>query len=142
MTNDILHKAGKLGLFLVQRNSLLSIIIMLINTGVLLLYHDKKEGIVLSFVLLCTYLYFYRAPKAKKTRMLFTYIVFSVLTILGEEYVIQFSQGKALSYGTPSLQTHVPLWLFGAYLNMVVLVWLLDDFGLYAEKVLFKKPTI
>ena len=122
--------------FLLQRNTLLSMVVMLLNTGVLLLYHDQKVGVLLSLSLLWTYLYFYRASRAKKWRMLFTYTIFSILTILGEEGVIQFSKGKALSYGTPSLKSHVPLWLFGAYLNMVILVWLLDDFALRVQEVI------
>lgn len=119
--------------FLLRPNSLLAMSVMLVNTGVILMYHDQKIGVLLSLSLLGIYLYLYQSSRSRKWRMLFTYTIFSILTILGEETVIQFSKGKALTYGKPSLKSHVPLWLFGAYLNMVIMVWFLDDLGIQIE---------
>lgn len=140
MMQSVWGKIPAISKFMIRSNTILSVVVMLLNTLVLLHFHDSQLSIVPSVVLLFVYLYFYKTSRSHKSRMLFTYIMFSLLTLAGEDFVISFSKGKALKYGSPSLQTRVPLWLFGAYLNMTVLIWLLDDFGKYTENIVCRKP--
>lgn len=115
--------------FLKQRNTLVILAVVFANTVNMLMNHANGLAPPIAVVLLLVYLVGTDSTRQQKAVLVFVYLAFSILTIGGESTMIAMSKGSALQYGTPSAGGNVPLWLFAAYLNMVLMIQLLTDYG-------------
>ena len=115
--------------FLKKRNTLVTLAVVFANTVNMLMNHANGLAPPMAVVLLLVYLVGTDSTKQHKAVLVFVYLSFSILTIGGESTMIAMSKGSALKYGTPSAGGNVPLWLFAAYLNMVLMIQLLMDYG-------------
>jgi len=115
--------------FLTRHNTLVVLGVVVLNTINILVNHANTRVIPITLILLMMYMIMYRSEWRNKWILLFVYASFSVLTLGGESVVIWMTQGHALRYGKPSAGGNVPVWLFSAYLNMVLTVYLLTEYG-------------
>ena len=133
MSGNILNKLLRLSKntlsYLSTSNSILVIILVILNT--LNIFYNYKNNWVLfiSIILLVIYLLLLQASFQEKMVFIFIYLVFSITTLFGESIVISTTGGKALRYGVTSFNTNVPIWLFSAYLNMVLVILFLEKIG-------------
>lgn len=114
--------------FIFKPNTIVSFVFLCLTTILIILYYDKKIGIYLSVLLLPLFICFYNTSKKNKFKMVYIYLMFSIITFIGEAVVIYKTNNKALLYNYTVPKLKVPSWLFLAYLNMVIFIWLLDDY--------------
>lgn len=115
--------------FAKRPNTLVPLAIIIINTLNIFLNHANPVVLPVTILLVVVYMRLYQAPLHDKGILLFVYLAFSILTLCGESVVIWFTQGKALRYGKPTAGGNVPVWLFSAYFNMVLTIYLLREYG-------------
>ena len=126
---DYLYRLYKLNIdFLLQHNTIVSLLLICINTYGLIKYHENHISVIITIISVIFYFFLYKSTFKKKLVMFLVLLTFSILTIIGEHYVIKISKSKALNYGSKILNTNVPSWLFTAYFNMLLLIWLLTNF--------------
>ena len=114
--------------FIFKYNTIISFFFLIITTLCIIYLYNKNIGFYLSLLLVPIFLVLYRTSKKNKCKMLFIYLIFSIVTFLGEALVIYKTNAKALVYTHTVSCLKVPSWLFLAYLNMVIFIWLLDDY--------------
>ena len=122
--------------FVVKRNTIVSILMMIINTIYIIKFYQNKHVIYISICLLFLYIYLLNTSIAKKISLIVVYIVFSAITLIGEHFVILYTKGSALKYSNTIPGMNVPAWLFVAYLNMVILIELLNNYTIEINKVI------
>lgn len=115
--------------FLTRHNTLVVLGVVVLNTINILVNHANTRVIPITLILLMVYMIMYRSEWRDKWILLFVYASFSVLTLGGESVVIWMTHGRALRYGKPTGGGNVPVWLFSAYLNMVLTVYILTEYG-------------
>ena len=135
MMSTVLDKILKLSKntigYLSHRNNILVILVVILNTLNILYNYKNYWVLFISILLLVVYLLLLKSPFKEKLVFIFIYLVFSITTLIGESIVISTTGGKALQYGITSFNTNVPIWLFSAYLNMVLAILFLEKIGNY-----------
>lgn len=74
----------------------------------------------INVLLLCIYFYLSQESRKQKTILLITWIVFSVVTICGESFIISFT--GELEYKNKDFMNAASSWLFVVYLMMVMFI--------------------
>ena len=110
---------------ILTRELLLKKIFIGLNTLNILYFTHEKYSPLITLLLFIIYYKVSNLSAKKKQNTIITWILFSLFTIIGESFFIQST--NALHYTNPELY-NVPLWLFGAYANMVLSVFSISDF--------------
>lgn len=119
--------------FFLDRNVLLSLAVLFWNTWNMMINSKNNYNFPINLLILFIYLYLYRADKSFKVRFLLVYFLFSSLSISAESAIIFAIKGDPLHYRTTNFGTNVPVWLFSAYLNMIILLHLLNQYILFVQ---------
>ena len=114
--------------FILKKNTIISLIFIILITLIITHYYNRYIGFISCIILLPLFLYLYNTPNKNKNKMLFVFLVFSICTFIGENIIIYKTQRKALFYNYVISGFNVPSWLFLAYLNMLIFIWLLEDY--------------
>lgn len=119
--------------FISSSNILITLVILFWSTLNIVHNYKSRYNIIYTILMVIIYLSVYRSDIAYKLRFLFVYVLFSLITISGESFVIYATKASAIKYGMTSLESNVPLWLFSAYLNMILLIHLLNQYALFFQ---------
>lgn len=123
--------------FFLDRNVLLSLAVLFWNTWNMMVNSKNNYSFPINIVILLIYLYLYRSDDSFKVRFLLVYLLFSGLTISAESVIIFAIKGDPLRYRTTNFGTNVPIWLFSAYLNMMILMHLLNQYVLFVQNEIY-----
>ena len=99
-------------------------VLLTINTINLFYFSNSRFCLPITLVLLIIYYKYSTDIYIDKKKLILVYILFSILTITGESIFIQ--KTNLLNY-TNSDIFNVSSWLFSAYLNMVLLIYILNQ---------------
>jgi len=100
-----------------NKELLLQIFIIYINVLNMVLFINTKYTSINTCLILMFYYMVSMNPNKKK--IVYTWFIFSVLTLMGESMFI--SSNQSLTYTNPDI-LNVPLWLMSAYANMVFMI--------------------
>lgn len=101
-------------------------IFITVNTLILLLFIKNNYCATITILLFMIYLKSSKLSKKKKKIIIYTWILFSIVTLLGESLVI-LSSNNELSYKNPVIFS-TPLWLITSYASMIMSIILYVDF--------------
>ena len=101
-------------------------IFIILNTLILLLFIKNNYCVAVTILLFLIYLKSSSISKRKKKIIIYTWILFSLVTLFGESLVI-VSSNNELSYKNPVILS-TPLWLLTSYASMIMSVILYVDF--------------
>lgn len=101
-------------------------IFITVNTLILLLFIKNNYCAAITILLFMIYLKISKLSKKKKKIIIYTWILFSIFTLLGESLVI-LSSNNELSYKHPVIFS-TPLWLITSYASMIMSIILYVDF--------------
>jgi len=99
-------------------------ILLSINTLNLFYFSNTSFCIPITILLLILYYNYSKDSYSEKKKIILVYILFSLLTISGESIFIR--KTELLKYINSDI-FNVSSWLFSAYLNMVVLIFILNE---------------
>ena len=123
--------------FFLDRNVLLSLALLFWNTWNLMVNSKNNYSVPISVVMLIIYLSLYRGERSFKIRFVLVYVMFSLLTITAESAVVYGIKGDPLNYQSTSFGTNVPIWLFSTYLNLMVLLHLLNQYVFFVQNEIY-----
>jgi len=108
-----------------KNDTLLKLCLLGLNTLNLFCFIETKYCLPITIILVLIYLNISNESVKEKKKIIGVWIVFSLLTLIGESIVISLdSKNPVLNYKNPDI-INVPLWLISAYLNMVILILVL-----------------
>ena len=99
-------------------------ILLTLNTINLFYLSHTHFCLPVTILLLVLYCLYSKDNYVKKKNLILVYSLFSLLTITGESIFIKTT--NLLKYINPDI-FNVSSWLFSAYLNMVLLIYILKD---------------
>ena len=105
----------------------LKLILLIINTLSLIYFIETSWCIPITVILLSIYLFVSKKELKDKKSLVYTWIIFSLATILAESFIISYKVIPILKYKNPDIN-NVPLWLISAYLNMVISIIIVNDY--------------
>ena len=108
-------------------DNILKLSLLIINTIGLLYFIETSWCVPITILLLTIYLFKSKIQLQNKKTIVYTWIIFSLTTFIGESLVISSRDIPILKYKNPDIN-NVPLWLISAYLNMVISVIILYDY--------------
>lgn len=123
--------------FFLDRNVLLSLALLFWNTWNLMVNSKNDYSVPVTLVMLIIYISLYRGDRSFKIRFVLVYIIFSVLTITAESAVVYSIKGDPLNYQSTSFGSNVPIWLFSTYLNLMVLLHLLNQYVYFVQNEIY-----
>lgn len=109
----------------INQETILKTLFILLNTFNILYFTHATYNIWITLLLFAIYYKLSNLHVNKKQNIILTWILFSLFTITGESFFIYHT--NALHYTNTELY-NVPIWLFGAYANMVLSVFGISDF--------------
>ena len=105
-----------------NNETLLKLCLLGLNTLNLFCFIETKYCVPTSIILVLIYLNISNESVKERKKIIAVWIVFSLLTLIGESIVISLnSENPVLNYKNSDI-INVPSWLISAYLNMVIFV--------------------
>ena len=107
-----------------KETMLVSLINFLIITNIF--FHKSKLTMIYYFIIVL--LYFVLSERKNKLIIFFVYCAFALTCLFMESFIITITNKSTYQYNSSNKIGNVPLWLFSAYLAMVINIFLFYDY--------------